>query len=212
MVLNQHPEFSVSESKDSIILSGTLIMNAEYDNIPLYDEYEVEITVSNRFPEEVPQVRELGKNIPSAFGHFYDNGVLCLGAACELYDFLAERKSLISFIDEIIISYFYSASYFKRYGTVPFGERSHGVKGIEESYMDRYSLSDRNVLMQILLYLTGYQRYRGHMECPCGSGKKFRDCHGGKLLKDIMSPLNKHYQADAFQILAAYINERKDSN
>ena len=105
------------------------------------------------------------------------------------------------------MSYFYAASYFKRYGVAPYGERSHGVKGIEEAYMERYRVTDRNVLMHLLLYLTGIQRYRGHLECPCGSGKKFRDCHGGKILKDIMSPLNKVYKSDAYYVLAAYIEE-----
>ena len=206
-VLKKYPNFSVKESEGSFTLSGIFIMNAEYNNVPLYDEYKIEIAVSECFPEEIPLVRELEKNIPSDFEHFYDNGALCLGAACELYDFLSEKRSLSSFIDEIVMSYFYAASYFKRYGVAPYGERSHGVKGIEEAYMERYRVTDRNVLMHLLLYLTGIQRYRGHLECPCGSGKKFRDCHGGKILKDIMSPLNKVYKSDAYYVLAAYIEE-----
>ena len=95
---------------------------------------------------------------------------------------------------------------------MPFGERSHGVKGIEEAYMERYDLFDRNALIQIMLYLSKIQRYRGHAKCPCGSGKKLRNCHGRRVLKDIMSPLSKNYQIDALQILAAYIDERKGSN
>ena len=206
----EYPRFSVKEAEGSFTLSGTFILNAEYNNIPLYDEYKIEITVSERFPEEVPLVRELENNLPPDFEHFYDNGALCLGAACELYDFLAEKRSLRCFIDEIVMSYFYTVSYYKRYGVVPFGERSHGVRGIEEAYMERYETQEKNTLIQLLLYLAGVRRYRGHIECPCGSGKKFRDCHGDKVLKDIRSPLSRVYKSDACYVLAAFVEKKGD--
>lgn len=208
-VLKKYPDFEVKEEAASCTLSGKFIMNAEYNNIPLYDEYEIEIVVRDIFPDEVPEVRNLGNDIPTAFEHFYSNGALCLGAACELYDFLAEKKSLRSFIDEIVMSYFYAVSYYRRYGTVPYGERSHGIKGIEEAYMDRYEVADQNVLIQLMMYLAGVYRYRGHIDCPCGSGMRFRDCHGQKILRDIMSPINRVYRADAYQVLVAYIEQRE---
>jgi len=208
-VLKKYPDFEVKESEASYTLSGKFIMNAEYNNIPLYDEYEIEIVVDANFPDEVPAVRYLGNDIPTAFEHFYSNGTLCLGASCELYDFLEEKKSLCSFIDEIVMSYFYAVSYYRRYGIVPYGERSHGIKGIEEAYMERYEVTDQNVLIQLMLYLADVYRYRGHKECPCGSGMKFRDCHGKKILRDIMSPINRVYQADAYQVLAAYIQQKR---
>ena len=77
-VLENHPNFSVKESEGSFTLSGIFIMNAEYNNVPLYDEYKIEIAVSKCFPEEIPLVRELEKNVPPDFGHIYDNGALCV--------------------------------------------------------------------------------------------------------------------------------------
>ena len=186
-------------------------MNAEYNSIPLYDEYEIEITVSKQFPKEVPKVKCLRDDIPASFEHYYEDGTLCLGAACELYDFLAAKPFLKSFIEEIVMSYFYSVSYYKRYGVAPYGERSHGVRGIEEAYKERYAVGDQDVLIQLLLYIVGIQRYRGHICCPCGSGKKLRNCHGGKLLNDIVSPLKPVYQRDAYVILAKYIECRRKS-
>ena len=207
--LEAYPCLTAKEGDGIYIVSGVLVMNAEYNDIPLYDEYEIEIEVSDKFPSEVPSVRCSSGEIPESFEHFYDDGALCLGAACELHDFLIENPSLKSFIDEIVMSYFYTVSYYRRYGTVPFGERSHGIKGIEEAYMERYGATDQEVLIKLLLYLVGIQRYRGHVLCPCGSGKKIRSCHGSKLLKDMMSPLKSVYQRDAYAILINYIETRR---
>jgi len=210
--LEAYPSLTAKEEDGIYIVSGLFVMNAEYNGIPLYDEYEIEVDVSDHFPGEVPNVKCLGGDIPGSFEHFYDNGALCLGATCELYDFLAMKPSLKSFIDEIVMSYFYTVSYYKRYGIVPFGERSHDIKGIEEAYMERYGVTDQDVLIELLLYMVGIQRYRGHTLCPCGSGKKIRNCHGSKLLKDILSPLKPVYQRDAYAILSYCIETRRKND
>lgn len=34
-----------------------------------------------------------------------------------------------------------------------------------------------------IIYFISYSSYRGHLLCPCGSGKKIRNCHGDTLMK-----------------------------
>ena len=117
------------------------------------------------------------------------------------------HDNIVDFIDDIIMSYLYTASYFKRYGTVPFGERSHGIKGIEEAYMEKYRVKEKRTLILLLAYVCGIKKYRGHLPCPCESGRKFRNCHGDVILKDIQSNRHDVYRTDAYLLINHYLKE-----
>ena len=205
----KYQNLCVSLSENGYILTGKIILNAEYNKIPLYDEYYLEIFIPYKFPNEMPYVKDIGGNIPKSINHFYDNGALCLGANCEIIDFITKNSSVTEFIDVFVINFLYIASYFDRYASFPYGERSHGVKGIEEAYLDRYNCQNRELLMKLLLYVSGIIQFRGHLLCPCESGKKFRACHGKKVLEDLKSDYSNCYKRDAYYILQNYLNEKK---
>lgn len=208
-VINKYPTLSAESTGSGITLHGILILNAEYNDIPLYDEYEIEVEIPEDFPKSLPKVREVSNRIPEDFNHFLDDGSLCLAAVCELADFVASNGTIIGYIEKYVMSYLYAASYFSRYKEIPFGERSHGVDGIKEAYMERYNCDKEDVLISLLCVLAGFQKYRGHDTCPCGSNKKLRDCHGGRILADIQSELAEYYQYDACLLLKDYIYRRR---
>ena len=210
-LLFKYPQLSVNKTNNGYTICGPFILNHEYQGIYLYDKYEIKIEVSENYPYEIPCVWETSNNIPNDFGHWYsDNNALCLGAACDLFDFIDEHPSLSDYVDGLLTSYFYSATFYKKYGSVPYGERSHNIKGIIEAYLERYQTTDEKLLLKLLKYISGIHKYRGHIPCPCGSGKKFRNCHGKQILKDIQSdryPIHKSY---ALCIIKYYI--KRDEN
>lgn len=210
-VINKYPTLSAKSTESGILLHGTLILNAEYNDIPLYDEYEIEVDIPQEFPKSLPKVREVSNRIPQEFEHFLDDGSLCLAAVCELADFVASNGTIIGYIEKYVMSYLYAASYFSRYKESPFGERSHGIDGIKEAYMERYNCDNEDVLISLMYVLAGFEKYRGHSICPCGSNKKLRECHGGRLLVDIQSELSEYYQSDAYWLLCDYVERRKKS-
>lgn len=205
----KYPSLSVINTESGVVLKGTLVLNAEYNDIPLYDEYEIEIDIPKKYPKELPVVREISNYIPEELNHFLADGSLCLAAECELIDFAYADGSVVGYIDKFVMNYLYIASYFSRYGEVPFGERSHGIAGIKEAYLERYNCEDEKVLIDLLCLLTGINRYRGHCMCSCGSNKKLRDCHGKLILRDIQSEGYLHYRNDAYRLIYAYIEKRK---
>ena len=83
----------------------------------------------------------------------------------------------------------------------PYGDRSHGAEGKLEAYRERYGTDNDRILAYLLFYLIEEIPYRGHSICPCGSGKKIRDCHGIQLIQDIRSPYRKYFQSDAYDVL-----------
>lgn len=209
-LLEEHPRLSTQLGEDAYLLTGILVLNAEYAKIPLYDEYSIEIKVPFDFPIKLPLVRSLDDMIPDEFEHTNADGGLCLGAECDLYAYIEEHNSLSAFINVVVMSYLYSASYFRRYGKAPYGERSHGIQGIIEAYCERYSVQELDALMNLLLITGDLKPYRGHLLCPCNSGKRLRQCHGTAILKDMQSPMSSVYKSDAREIIGWYILKLKE--
>lgn len=200
-VTDKYPSLSVTPNEDGYTLIGTITMSKTYNDVPLYDDYHLKIVVTSDFPEHIPSVFDINDDIPNDFNHFLTDGSFCLGVFCDLRSFLDTHPSLLCFIDEIVMSYLYSASYFRIYGTFPYGDRSHGAEGKLEAYRERYGTDNDRILAYLLFYLIEEIPYRGHSICPCGSGKKIRNCHGIQLIQDIRSPYRKYFQSDAYDVL-----------
>ena len=207
-VTEWYPSLSVISGEDGYTLTGIVAMAKTYNDVPLYDDYHLKIVVPADFPTHMPSVFDTNNDVPEEFMHFLNDGSFCLGAYCDLRSFLDAHPSLVSFIDEIVMSYLYSASYYRVYGTFPYGARSHGTEGIIEAYRERYKTDNDLLLTRLLLRLIGKTPYRGHSPCPCGSGKHLRNCHGGLLIKDIQSVYRDYFQNDAYEILYFFNQEK----
>ena len=80
-------------------------------------------------------------------------------------------KGIIPFIDEIVTPFFYRLSYASRFG----------VDRAESDLWSTYSHKDgfRKAAHQYISELRRYRKMKrgNNKPCPCGSGKKYRDCH-----------------------------------
>lgn len=169
---------------------------AVYNDIPIIDDYKIIISVNNLFPGDIPKVWEISKKIPHRFGHFFTDGTLCLGVRTEILQKLAGNPSLLYFVDTFVINYLYTASYWMKYGTMPFGERSHR-KGIYEFYKERLDVdTDKEVLLMLKAISNKNFRYRGHLLCPCMSGKTMRTCKHNEFLLGLDSFKISLYKKD----------------
>jgi hypothetical protein len=72
--------------------------------------------------------------------------------------------------------YLYSWLWFSKYGKMPWGERSHGLVGLCESYQDMLKITDKTKVIPFLKLITTNQ-IRPRAGCPCGSGQPYRKCH-----------------------------------
>ncbi|MDF2678669.1 MAG: hypothetical protein K0Q97_3023 [Bacillota bacterium] len=84
-------------------------------------------------------------------------------------------------MQEYVIPYFFAVEYYKKYSTYPFGERQHGNKGILSFYMEKFSVNTYDKAFNMLKYIV-MNSYRGHISCPCGSGKRIRQCHKNTII------------------------------
>lgn len=187
---------------NGILIQGILDFSARGKDQLINDSFEIEILVPESFPNWHPSVKEVGGQIPITF-HHHNDGSLCLGAPLYVRMVFCEDPTLLGYVQNLLIPYLFTFCYWKKFGKMPFGELSHGRKGIMEYYRE---LSNSNSDMAVinLLKILAEDNYRGHHYCPCGSGRIIRKCHGEILKKiKVYQPL-ENFIADYCRCLLFY--------
>lgn len=183
-VMQKYSAFKLTKCEDDYILRGRFILNHVYDGVRMTGEFDLEITVSNQFPTKLPIVRELSGCMAENYAHRYENGQLCLASDLELKMYFSQESDICSFIEKYIAPYLYTYCYYEEYDVYPFGERSHGVLGDLEYLKELFGVAEWNAFFDMLFFVST-SSYRGHLACPCGSGKRIRKCHGD-VIKMVM--------------------------
>lgn len=165
---------SVTESR--ISLKGRILINRDALGFKLYKGYYMKIIIPLE-SEELPYVIDLGGHIEDVYPHKYSDGKLCLETDTQIRVRFLNGFSLTEWMEEYVELYYFSYEYHRRYGRYPFGERSHGVMGLIETYSEFFKEKDL-IKTVLLMKAIVANNYRGHALCPCGSGMKYRQCHG----------------------------------
>lgn len=189
------PRLSLQKHGEAVwYVRGILRFSRKYLKQSIEDEYSIEMLIPPDYPLALPRIFESGGRIPRDF-HQYQDGALCLGAPLAIKQKFRKQPTLFGFVEGCVTPYLYSYSYKCKFGKLPFGELSHGGKGILEYYQDVFSIRDsRRALRFLQVLATGI--YDGHARCPCGSGKRLRSCHGKILLELMLLQTPAEFHAD----------------
>ena len=160
------------ESNQEIILTGEILVNRTASSYTLYKTYHIEVHIPFE-SDKLPYVFDIGNAIDSNYNHQYKYGPLCLETDFAIRSRFVDGLNLVSWMQEFVEPYFFSYEYYQRFGCFPFGERSHGIEGILQSFGDVFQETDNIKVCKILMFIYS-DRYRGHLPCPCGSGKNIR--------------------------------------
>lgn len=160
------------ESNQEIILTGEILVNRTASSYTLYKTYHIEVHIPFE-SDKLPYVFDIGNAIDSNYNHQYKDGPLCLETDFAIRIRFVDGLNLVSWMQEFVEPYFFSYEYYQRFGCFPFGERSHGIEGILQSFGDVFQETDSIKVCKILMFIYS-DRYRGHLPCPCGSGKNIR--------------------------------------
>lgn len=173
---------NIVERDGEVVVSGPLPFEASADELEtITDCFEIELIIPLDFPENLPRAREIGGRIETNYEHRNPSGTLCLAVPVEQRRVFLENPTLLGFVNRLVIPYLYGYCFFTRHGHHPFDEAAHGYEGILRHYADTLDLRDNLSVLAVISYLLEYG-YRGHHDCPCGSGKKVRACHGPALM------------------------------
>lgn len=198
----------VAYDTDKAVYRGDLSFTASYENHGLVDDsFEVELELPLRGFAAVPVAREVGGRIPkSPEFHINDDGTLCLGAPLEVRRKFFEDRSLNGFINLQVVPFLYGYCIKQDKGYWPFGELSHGDKGIVEYYQQVFRVTDILSVIEMLKILIE-DNYRGHISCPCGSEKRLRNCHGPQIRAMTAISTREGYFSDFIFCLRHYFSE-----
>lgn len=176
----KYPFLEYVQQENDCIFVGNIILNHVYEDVRMTGNFEIELVVPRNFPLVLPTVKELSDCIDASYPHRYPNGYLCLASDLELKMHIRKYHDISIFVDKYVIPYLYTYKYYKEYGIYPYGERSHGIKGDLEYLKDLFCVNNWEQVFNIIVFII-QSTYRGHLLCPCGSGKRIRNCHGNIL-------------------------------
>jgi hypothetical protein len=172
-----YPDLTVGVKNRTVSIRGTFPVVHEGD---VLDRYQVEIEWSDG-DQEVPLLRETGGRIPwIADRHMSQGGIACLFVPEEWLIRPREDRTLLNYLDRPVRNYFLWQSLFERGASPPWSDRLHGVEGLFEAYGDMVGLKNPAAIKLCLEYLA-QERVKGHWRCPCGNGRRLRDCHAERM-------------------------------
>lgn len=188
-ISERHTQLKLSSSKKLLLIEGLLGFVADVKGEEFRDEYEIRICITDKYPEELPDVFETGSRIANTpENHVNETGTLCVGRPPEIREVLAPIYSITDYIEKILIGYLSQYSYKERYGVWPYGETEHGVRGIWDYYKEKYPKyfdTDEKVIKALLDLSKMKIRPKGYKRCSCGCGKLIKNCKYQKMLKKV---------------------------
>ncbi len=181
------PDLTASSNGPQVYVRGTFPVIHEGK---ILDRYQIEI-VWTESDTEAPVLSETGGRIPwTADRHMSQGGKACLFVPEEWLIRPREQRTLVHYLEGPVRNYFLWQSLFERGVAPPWGERSHGVPGLLESYSDLLGFRDVAAIKRCLLYLSR-EKLKGHWACPCGANRRLRDCHM-EHLRELRAKVPRH--------------------
>lgn len=178
-VREKYPDLRLGSAKNGLTrLVGLIRFSAQpRGQEKIDDEYEVEILIPERFPDELATVRETRNRIAASYAHRNGDGTLCLGSPTTLRLRIVDREPLLSYIEKCIVPTLYGHSYFERHGILPFGELKHGMAGLREDLAALFGVDDDELAVDFVRLAALRKRVANKQPCGCRSGTRLGRCH-----------------------------------
>lgn len=191
----EHPDLDLRIEDGRVSVHGSYAITDEHGVV---DRFQIIIGVPDDFPEGLPTLEEVGGRIPrEPARHVEPTGLACLSVP-EEWHVLSSDRSFQAFLDGPIKNFLVSQSAFELTGEWPFGERPHGFDGMVEGYGEWVGSTEPSVIRNYLRCLA-MESPKGHWACPCGSGKKVRQCSHREQLEDLRRRLLPEIAARALK-------------
>ena len=176
----------------------------------ILDRYSIEIEFPHDYPKSVPIVREVGGRIPrTADYHMSKTGEACLFLPDERWQVNPLDATFLDFLNGPVRNFFLGQTLVSLGESWPFGQWAHGVSGIHEYYASLLGTYDLSSIIRYLECLSK-PKVKGHWDCPCGSGKRLRNCHFGQLL-DLREKISPQVARHSLILLASSILRKEQS-
>jgi len=189
-----YPNLHFYIKNDLVLVRGTFPILFEGR---VLDRYVVEIELLRDYPKSIPIVREVGGRIPRTQDyHVNERGEACLFLPEECWRIYPTGTTFLDFLKGPVHNFFLGQSLVRLGQPWPFGAWAHGSRGRLEYYIELIGICDSEAILRFLNFLSKPQ-IKGHWDCPCGSGKRLRNCHFDKLL-DLRNKIEQELAKKSF--------------
>ncbi|MDD4049136.1 MAG: hypothetical protein PHI90_10075 [Clostridia bacterium] len=188
-IKDNYPTLLVRVEDRLVHIRGTLRIKDDKNTI--LKGYQIDITVPYNFPKEIPEVREIGNEIPRMLDrHTGVGGRACLCFRDAIFLYWNKESTILDFMKKFVEPFFLWQIEFEATG----GENKerafkHCTDGAIQFYSEVLHLEDRKAILKFI-DLMAKKKMRGSWNCFCGSGKKIKDCHF-ELIKEYREKIRR---------------------
>jgi len=155
-----------------------------------WNTFQITMLVPRGYPYCVPIVAERSTIIPREIDwHISPEGVCCLDVSHNLKAMSKLGINLTSFISEKVYSYFANQLYKLEKNKYAGTEYAHHLDGVIQYYAETHYLQNKEAIISLLQQITSKGKIGRNAPCPCGSGKKTKNCHQSSI--DTLKTLGK---------------------
>lgn len=143
-------------------------------------DYRIVVVLPNNYPKDCPVLFCDDPKLPigNIDRHIMANGQACLGVHAEIGVRWPDGSTILDFLKNLVQPFLVWQAHYDLYGEAPpWGERAHSEVGIISFYKEILEIEEDRVIPSFMGLLARKNHPQGHETCPCGSGKRLRDCH-----------------------------------
>lgn len=200
-IRRRFPDVEIKEKNGQVILAGIFPVGSEHGST--IRQYHMGIVFPRNYPKWIPATYMLEPDIPRvADRHFYQNGQACLCLPHEVHGFFPDGINFNEYFDRLLKPWLIGQTGFDDKGYWPFTSRDHGMKGILQGFSELLKIDDPEDVLRFFYLLIRKNSAKGGTLCPCGSGRKLRDCHS-ELFKECREKIPE----DAMKIYRKLVHE-----
>ena len=169
-----YPDLTIGCDETKIYIRGTFPIQYEGKVLGRY-QIEIEWSDSDSY---APVLRETGGRIPRTDDRHINrrDGTACVLVPEEWLLRSRSERTAIKYLDGPVRDFFIWQSLVEQGQEPTWKARSHGFPGAMEAYADMVGMTEPKQIVKCLEYLSKGP-IKGHWDCPCGSGKRLRNCH-----------------------------------
>lgn len=166
------------------------------------ERFAIEVRFGADSARALPEVREIGGRIPRDPDlHVNTDGTLCVVQPAWFWFTHPEGLELAAFLEGPLRAYLASQIIVAAGGEWPNGEWAHGATGVFDCFTAIFGVSSPGVVLAFAGIIAGQEASDGS-RCPCGSGRRFRKCHGPIVFK-VRRSLPPNVRRDSYNMLVS---------
>ena len=177
---SRFPDVEILFKWERLVLRGSFPVEDE-KGVP-FASYRLEIPFPKEYPDWVPgaYMREAGVPLV-ANRHIFASGRACFCLPHEVLTYAGSPVVFERFYTGLLKPWLIGQAFYDANDQwPPWQTRSHDEQGVLEWLREMTGIKAPDVLWRFLAALVREHPLKGHEWCPCGSGKRLRQCHAAQ--------------------------------